>query len=338
MPMLPSLDPVRVCVTPTRNESWIIKPFLAAATSWATHVIVADQGSTDGTADAVLRAPGARLVLNESPTYDEDYRQKLLLREARRVPGKRILIGLDADEALSANALKSEEWKRIENAAPGTVLRFRWVNILPGFRQAWVRPGHVALGFVDDGTEHQGRAIHSPRVPHPAGAPVLDLEEIVVLHFQYVVWERMRHKQRWYQAWEYDRNRKKGPLEIFREYNHMNGSWKSDELVSVRPEWFDEYAHKGIYFESLVSEPVTWWESEILQMLHQHGASYFRRIALWDHDWNAVNRKLGLPSKDLSDPRRWADRLAHRLLAETQSRRETWRARVLEKLLRIMGW
>ena len=51
-------DPLNwVCLTPTRNESWIIKQFVAAAELWASHIIVADQGSTDGTLQQLQSTP-----------------------------------------------------------------------------------------------------------------------------------------------------------------------------------------------------------------------------------------------------------------------------------------
>ena len=64
------------------------------------------------------------MVINESPVFDEGHRQLLLLERSRRINGRRILIGLDADEALSANCLESEEWERMAEAKPGTVLPF----------------------------------------------------------------------------------------------------------------------------------------------------------------------------------------------------------------------
>ena len=66
------------------------------------------------------------------------------------------LLALDADEALSANCLESKEWKQIADAEPGTILRFRWVNILPGFKEAWIPPKYNAFGFVDDGCDFTG--------------------------------------------------------------------------------------------------------------------------------------------------------------------------------------
>lgn len=335
-PSAPGLT--RICLTPTRNESWIIDRFLAAAQSWADHLIVADQSSTDATRTMLEAKPGVEVVLNDSPGYDESYRQRLLLKHARRIPGKRILIGLDADEALSANCLASPEWDKIAAAAPGTVLRFRWVNVLPGFKEAWIPPEPSAFGFVDDGSPHSGTLIHSPRVPNPPGAPTLDLQDIVVLHFQYVAWERMASKQRWYQAWEFTQRRPAGPLEIFRRYHHMHGSWAPNEIHPLKPEWLAGYDQAGIDFRSLACEPVTWWDRELAQMLRTHGPSHFRRVAIWNHNWNEVARRLGWQDVALDDPRSMLEKIAHRLLAATQHRRADWSVRGLERLLRVAGW
>lgn len=333
-----SSSPHFLCLTPTRNESWIIEKFLAAARTWASRVLVADQRSSDGTWEALHRTPGVEPILNDSPAYDESYRQRLLLSHARKIEGRRILLGLDADEALSANALQSPEWEKLKTAAPGTILRFRWVNILPGFQQAWIPPEPRPFGFVDDGSPHSGSQIHSPRVPQPPGAPTLDFEDIVVLHFQYVAWERMISKQRWYQAWEYTRPAPRSPLEIFRQYNHMHGGWADSELQPIRPEWLAAYLQAGIDFRTLAAEPVTWWDREVVKMLCTHGAAHFRRVAIWNRDWNAVARRIGVSDVRLADPRSPVEKTVHRLLASTQHRRGTLPVRGLEKCLRLAGW
>jgi Glycosyl transferase family 2 len=328
----------RICVTPVRNEAWIIDSFLAATKCWATDIIVADQQSTDGTREALERTAGVTVVHNNSATFDESHRQRLLLDCARELSGKRILIGLDGDEALSANFATSDEWRQLDKTKPGTILRFRWVNILPGFTHAWIPTEPRAFGFVDDGAPQQGKRIHSPRVPQPPGAPILDLNDVVVVHFQYVAWERMVSKHRWYQAWEYIKHRQKGPLQIYREYRHMYGSWDKGEIHSVQPEWLSGYKRAGIDFESLTSEPVTWWDKEVLQMLQQHGTKTFRKIDIWDKDWNQVAILTGAEGADLRDPRSVFERVTHRLLKATQSRRSRLDVRAFERLLRSTGW
>lgn len=328
----------RICLTPTRNESWIIAKFLAAAKTWADHVIVADQGSSDGTFQVAQDTEKVHAVINESTTFDEVYRQRLLLDGARAIPGKRLLIALDADEALSSNCLNSTEWDQLSSAEPGTMVRLRWVNILPGFNKAWIPAEPTAFGLIDDGSVHSGKRIHNPRLPWRSDAPCIDLKDIVVLHFQYVAWERMESKQRWYQAWEYTKHKEAGALDIFRQYNHMRGGWNNSELHPVRPEWIAGYERLGIDFRGLASEPLPWWDREVVKMLAEHGPNHFRKIAIWDKDWNGVARKVGLTDKDFSDPRSFFEKAAHRILTLTQKNRAALPFRAFERLLRSTGW
>jgi hypothetical protein len=73
-------------------------------------------------------------------------------------------------------------------------------------------------------------------------------------------------------------------------------------------------------------------------MLRAHGPAHFRKLAIWGADWNAVAAGLGLKDRDLTDPRSPIERLAHKLLAVTQNRREALPVRGLERLLRVAGW
>ncbi len=182
-----------------------------------------------------------------------------------------------------------------------------------------------------------GAAIHSRRLPWPDGAPVLDLKEIVVLHFQYVVWERMLSKQRWYQAWEHVNHPQRRPLEIFRQYNHMFGSWAEHEIYPIKPEWLEAYDRAGVDFRSLQCEPLTWWDKELVQMFREYGPQHFRKYAVWDKDWTNLAGVLDVNAQ-LLDPRSPAEKWIHRMLATSQKHRGSLPVRALEKLLRKMGW
>lgn len=327
-----------ISLTPTKNEQWIIEKFIAAARMWAHRVIIADQGSTDGTLQAIQSAPGVEAVINDSPIFDEVHRQRLLIDKARSVSGRRVLIALDADEFLSANSMESSEWQKIYDAKPGTVLRFRWVNILPGFKRAWIPDQRKRCGFIDDGSVHSGNRIHNQRIPGGPEAPVLDLHEIVLLHFQYVSWERMRRKHRWYQVWEYLNNLKDQPLQIFRQYNHMHGSWKEHEMFDVQPKWFEGFDRAGIDFRSLTCEPITWWDKEVVELLRKHGPDHFRRLSIWDEDWRKMATLMGMTDVNLTDPRNVYEKWIHKGLEMSQNHRTNLGVRAFEKFLRSTGW
>ena len=332
--------PTRVCLTPTRNEAWIIDRFVRAAAEWADEIILADQQSDDGTAESASRTCSkVRIIPNDCPAYDEVGRQRLLLRTARETTaGPRVLLALDADEAVSANFRDSEQWRRAAGAEPGTVLRFRWANVLPGFETCWIPPDPIAFGFVDDGRgDHDGSTIHSRRLPWPAGAPVIDVEDVVVLHFQYVAWDRMRSKQRWYQAWERLNFPKKRPVQIFRQYNHMLG-WPGDQMHPVRPEWLAGYDEAGIDFRSLAGESAFWWDREVLEMFAARGWAPFRKLDIWDADWTKLAAAQEDDRRVPLDPRSAFDRAVHRFLRLTQSRQSTWAVRGVQQLIRLFGW
>lgn len=333
-----------ICLTPVRNEAWILDRFLAAASLWAGRVIVADQGSADGSREAAGRFEKVQVIDNDGAAYDEGGRQRLLIEAARRSApgssgGRRVLVALDADEALSANFAKSESWQRAMAAEPGTVLRFRWANVLPGFERCWVPPEPIAFGFVDDGSEHVGGRVHNRRVPWPAGAPVIDLDDVVVLHFQYVVPERMHSKHRWYQAWERLNEPTKRPTQIYRQYHHMLG-WPAEQIEPLRPQWLAGYERAGIGFRSLASDGPTWWDREVLGMLIEHGPRRFRKLDVWDVDWADAARRMGVEvnGADLSDPRSRFDKMVHGFLRRTQRRQSNWAVRGVQQLLRPLGW
>ena len=76
------------------------------------------------------------------------------------------------------------------------------------------RPAHLVI--------REGRFV--PANESAPGAPVLDINDFVVLHFQFILWERMVSKHRWYQAWEHQKNPNKGALEIFRGFAATGGA------------------------------------------------------------------------------------------------------------------
>ncbi len=331
--------PVFICLTPIKNEEHNLGRFLRCASQWADHIVIADQQSSDRSRAIAERHPKVTLIDNPHSRYDEEARQRLLLEAARSLPriGKKVLIALDADEMLTANWSTSNEWKRIGQAQPGTVLRFQWVNVAPGMKRGWIPNKKIPFGFVDDGSSHAGHTIHSPRLPQPPQAPILTCREIKILHYQYVDWERMKSKQRWYQAWERVQNPSKRPVTLYRQYHHMDAAVRTAE--PLRPEWLEGYLQDGIDMTTVHAQGRNHWDHEVVDLLSEHGPGAFKRLDLWNVDWSSLSRELGRSKNgELNDPRSWFDKAVHRWLARTQPRSDTIGVRAVQRLLKLAGW
>jgi glycosyl transferase family 2 len=331
--------PTIIVVTPVKDDAWILDTFLAAATTWADHVIVADQQSTDGSPEIAARYDRVRVVLNDSAEYDEGHRQRLLLREARKLPGPRIIFALDADEVLSANALDSDFLDRVRRLPPGTGIWMRWAQLLPGLRQAWVTESDwKCFGFVDDGSEHGGQRLHSTRLPVDVNNLALRSEHVFVLHLNYAAAERSWAKLRWYQCWERLNNPEQRPIRIFRQYQHILGI-APDELRPADPAWTAGYSRYDVELR-VPDATATRHDAEVLGWLDRFGPDRFARIDIWQVDWQAKARALGrdMPAAKVADPRSAAERIVMRWLARTQPHAGRPSVRLAQRMLRPLGW
>lgn len=305
-----------ICIVPVRNEAWILARFLECASLWSDHIIIADQNSTDGSRDIAKQYSKVILIDNVSEEFNEPERQKLLISEARKIEGQRILIALDADECLTGNFLSSPEWKTLTASSPGTVLKFQWINLLPDMQNCWIPKEERVFGFVDDGiSEHVGRIIHSQRVPIPERARALSLKEIKILHYQYADWSRMQSKHRWYQMWERINHPQKSSISIYRRYNHMYPAVR-DTPIPIDKNWFKDYVSHDIDMTSVVSFPRSyWWDQEVIKFFEEYTPQYFSKIGVWDCQWKNKNDEN---LYKIEDPRSVAERFLHSWLRKSQ--------------------
>jgi Glycosyl transferase family 2 len=327
-----------ICLTPVKNEAWILDRFIKCTSLWADYIIIADQHSTDQSRQIALRYDRVILVENKSSTFNEPERQKLLIAEARKLPEPRLLITLDADEILTANCLNSPEWNTLLQAHTGTVIRFQRAELLPDLTSYWMPNEEFAWGFMDDGSEHFGKKIHSPRLPIPTQVPTISLRDIKVLHYQYTNWERMQSKHRWYQCWERLNYSQKSAIDIYRRYHHMDSLVK-EQIYSLPKEWLAGYEQQGIDMTSIYQEPQFWWDQQVLELLDKHGTKIFSREAIWDVDWSALAQKFN--GKQLScyrDPRNFLDKLIHRWLKKTQTQPSKLSTRFCDRFLKLLKW
>lgn len=324
-----------ICLTPIKNEAWILERFLKCASLWADHIIIADQNSDDGSVEIANRFAKVTLVRNTSRDFNEAERQKILIEAARRLPAPRLLIALDVDEFLTPNFLTSPEWQTMLGAPRGTVICFKWANIRPDLCHFWTTPYDNPWGFLDDDSPHAGSPIHSLRIPFPRHAPTIKLREIKVMHYQYADWERMRSKHRWYMVWERLNMPRRSAISVYRQYHHMFAVPK-EELIPIPNWWFDEYARQGIDMTSIYKDLPYRWDKDIIDLFIKHGTKTFSQDQIWDVDWQQIAVNYGYSSgeaKIFKDPRNFMQKMIHRWLQHTQPRSESLIVRAFDLIL-----
>ena len=336
--------PTIVCVTPVKDEAWILERFLKCASTWADRIVVADQQSTDGSRAIAQRFKKVKLIENKIPRYDEAGRQTLLLEAARKVPlvagrKRRLIVALDADELLTANYRESSEWGTILRAAPGTVIAFNWVNVQADFRGGWIPEIDLPLGYMDDGAAHGGSAIHNWRVPTPDGSPRIVCHDIKVLHYQYTDWQRMKSKHRWYQCWEVLNRPGKSAIEIFRMYHHMYAV-PITQRIMLHDDWFRGYQKLDIDVTSVTKFATYYWDVQVAEWIAEHGAEKFAKLDIWQLDYEETWRKAKgkEPPRSLKDPRTAEQKQTIDWLRSTQADATDAAVQQHDAELKAAGW
>lgn len=324
-----------ICLTPVKNEAWILERFLACASRWADAIVVADQGSTDDSVAIARRCSKVTLVTNPGSDYDEGARQRLLLAAARGIARGAVVFALDADEFLCGDLAGSPEWSAVLDSAPGTAFLLRTFNLAPGARRGWFTEGFGTLGFRDDGREHQGSLIHSVRVPVDASGVRLTLERAVLLHAQYLDGERMRSKHRWYECWETLNDPGLSPVAIYRKYHHMDAV-PENRLVPLEEKWLRACRQSGIDLSVPTGPGRFWWDDEVLAWFERFTTERFRKVDIWDADWDALATAWAAGGGRVGDPRSLIDRAALAYLRSTQRWCGTPAVRILDGFLKAV--
>jgi glycosyltransferase involved in cell wall biosynthesis len=270
-----------VVLTPVRNEAWILERFLAVTSRVADLIVIADQGSTDGSRDICRGFPKVQLLDNPSPQYDEARRQILLLEAARRlVPGEKVLLALDADELIAANAPGSPGWQAMFEAPAGTVLCFEKPDLWQGTDRCLRYDTPWPLGYVDDGAAHRARRLHSLRIPTPEGAPRLQVPDVKVLHYALTRLDHQAAKARFYSVQENLHGT--SPLVRRRALYSRNRDWSASGRLEPAPrEWFAGWEAGGIDLRRVPREEFYWQDVEVLRLFGGHGVRRFWLDDMW---------------------------------------------------------
>jgi hypothetical protein len=148
-----------------------------------------------------------------------------------------------------------------------------------------------------------------------------------------VAWRRMEGKQRWYQCWEALNHRDKRPIQIYRQYHRMH-AFPEEEIHPVDESWLDGYDPRSL------EDDGGHWDAEVVAWLGEHGPEAFRRLAIWDVDWQEAARRAGLDvaTERLRDPRGPHERAIHAWLRRTQPHAGSTAVRLGQRALIPLGW
>jgi hypothetical protein len=324
------VKPILICLTPVRNEAWCLKVFLESTSKWADHIIIADQKSTDGSKEIALQYSKVILIDNPNDEYSESERQKLLISEARKINGDKIIFALDADEIFTSNFQYSDDWQKILNSKKGDVFGFQWANIYPDLKHYFPSTFYYPWVFHDDGiTEHKNyvKEIHSMRIPFPSQADMgwYHVNDFKVFHFAYINKKRVKSKWRYYQFIEKIKGVHSNPITSFRSY-----SYKKETRLPVPKKWIQDYETLFKAFE--LDGENFWFDEEVSIFIEKYGIETFGILPIWDRD----AKSNFMSTKHLKDPRNWFQKLLHSYLEISQPLYPSPFVNMIDKILKLL--
>ena len=267
-----------VVIAPIKNENWILASFLRACSQFADHIILGDHFSSDNSTEIAKSFPKVKVIQASSEEFDEMGRRNQLLIEARKLGKGNLIFSLDADEFLSKDLGGSRLLEIFSSHPEGTHFKMPFFNVSKDLKSGW-NTYSDPIAFVDDGSLHtKSEGIHFPRLPTSEQSQVIEVEQLSIIHLQYVDWMRMESKHRWYKAWERVNFPNKPAIEIFRRYNHMN-SINPKNFVPLPDSWILLLESHGVFLRDLAAGQASyWWDSEVEELLAKNPARVFRHV------------------------------------------------------------
>lgn len=340
-----------IALMPVKNEVWIIRKTLTALSQFCDAIVVADQNSTDGTRDILDRFDKVQVIENTEKFHSQHVRT-LLLNAARDYYGYNLIFNFDADEIPAATLLDPSVLQKFVDLPVGDSAKLPWINL-------WRTPTHyrnddsvwtnrrIASVYRDDRksgyTTKYIANDHATRIPEQFLKKSILIDEVPVLHYQHVLFDRMLAKQRWYRISE-KLTTSDTDETINRKYIISRDEHKM-HLDTVPSAWLDGWRNLGLDLTAFSSKDIYWYEKEILEFFNEHGVHKFSNLDIWDVDWEA-KRKIALalgcekvPQKPIEDPRTLDEKYYHRYLGKHfRTPGWYWHVRgIKRKLRRILG-
>lgn len=307
-------EPIKIVLTPVRNEAWVLRAFLEATSLWADYIIIADQMSTDGSREIAKEYPKVILIDNDRKEMHQAATRRLLFEEAKKIEGDKILFALDADEFLSGDFVKSEDWQKIMESKPDDSFCWRWMNLKRKDVTKYSTSIHYywAVHESDDvwKGEFPNNFIHEWRLPWSHKTDESHkylLDGFCSIHLARVNQLRQLNKERFYQVSTMAQGRKTSVIALYRQYH----AEEDLECFDMPTDAYEFYENHGLDLWSYVDlkDEGEYYTKEILAYFDRDGIKKYALLDIWDEDWMMRN--------GLKDPRNGIQKMLHSYLKRT---------------------
>jgi hypothetical protein len=323
--------PLRVVLTPVRNEAWVLRAFLEATSLWADYIIIADQMSTDGSREIAKEYPKVILIDNDRKEMHMAATRRLLFEEAKKIEGEKLLFALDADEFLSGDFVNMADWGKILKSKPDDSFCWRWMNLKRNDVTKYSTSQHYYWSVHESEALWEGtfpdNFIHEWRLPWSPNADDSHkflLDELCSIHLARVNELRQKNKERFYQVSTIGQNPKISKVSLYRQYH------SEEELVyiDVPQDAYCFYEKNGLDIWKYIdmSDEGVYYTNEIISYFQKEGIKKFALLDIWDEDWMKRN--------GIKDPRTGMQKLLHNYLRSTMHSSDKFFVRAIDKVLK----
>lgn len=326
------IEPLKIVLTPVRNEAWVLRAFLEATSLWADYIIIADQMSTDGSREIAKEYPKVILIDNDRQEMHQAATRRLLFEEAKKIEGDKILFALDADEFLAGDFVNLPEWKAIMESDSNDTFCWRWLNLSGDDHMRCAVGPYYYWGVHASESLYEGmfpdNYIHEWRLPWPLQAQEgnkHELEGLFSIHLAWVNQARQRNKERFYQVSTVGKEPKKSKISIFRQYHYT----ETTTFCDLPEDAYKFYEDHGLDIWKYVdlNDEGAYYNVEVLRHFDRDGLRRYAMLDIWDEDWMQRN--------DLTDPRTPLQKRVLRYLRRTSDKMATAWVRAIDKVLKL---
>lgn len=329
-------EPLKIVITPVRNEEWVLDAFLAHTSSWADYIIIADHHSTDRSREIAKQYEKVILIDNPDKEFYANRVRSILLKRANDFPGDKIIFALDADEFLSDGFAASEGWNTILESKPNSIFCFRWLNLYGNFHTVqydtsymeWACHFDDSVDIVKEYVNREHNAIHESRLPclETSRTEYILIDDIRFIHLSRLNKVKQINKSDFYQVSWLDKNTKYcSPISFYRGYTDF---YPKDVQELPNDIIIRDKEGKNLNHLVKTANNGLHYIDEIINIINREGIKKFLPLFIWD------NAYLQKAFPGVAESRPFYMKAVNSYLKKTQPIKDCILIKIIDKVLK----